>query len=181
MKTWNSPIIWVFLMSLFLSSCIKDTDFTQTEDIEVAPVIELDFLFFDLTSQNFTDLGVANLTVSDTTNFEFLNSDFTSDNLERVEFFFKFSNSIPVDFITEFKFLNQDNVSQYEFSIPVDAGNGTTETITQYIENIDNQGIIDLTNAEKVVITFTASSSLENVAGTLNLQSKTTYYLKIIQ
>jgi len=174
------PFLLVLIM-LFFVSCIKDTDFSQTEDIEVTPIIELDFLLFDLASQNFTDLGVNNLVVSDTTNFDFLNGDFTIDNLIRAEFYFKFTNSIPLDFTTEFKFLDEDNDLQYTILIPVSNGNLITPTVTEHIENIVEEDILDLTRAEKVVLVFTASNSLENLDGLLNLQSKTTYYIKIIQ
>lgn len=169
-----------FVMLLF-SACIKDTDFDQTDDILVTPVLELDFLFYNLNSESFTDHGVNNLIVSDTTNFDFLNDEFVVDNLIRAEFFFKYTNSFPVDFITEYRFLDENNELHYEVIIPVAAGTVAAPLITEHIENIEGDDIIALTNAEKVVVNIMASTPVDNLEGNLKLQSKTTYYLIIEQ
>ena len=76
MKKKIYPIFLLIAVVLFFSACIKDTDFDQTEEIEISPTIELDFLFFNLHSQSFTENGISNLVISDTTNFDFLNDDF---------------------------------------------------------------------------------------------------------
>ncbi len=170
----------IFVM-LFFSACIKDTDFNQTDDILVTPIVELDFLFYNLNSESFTDFGVNNLILSDTTNFNFLNDDFVVDNLIRAEFFFKYTNSLPVDFITEYKFLDENNNPHYEVIIPVGAGTVATALIVEHIENIEGDDIIALTNAEKVVVNIMASAPVDNLEGNLKLQSKTTYYLIIEQ
>ncbi len=169
-----------FVMLLF-TSCVKDTDFDQTDDIVLTPIVELDFLFFNLDSENFTDLGVNNLIVSDTTNFDFLNDEFTADNLIKAEYFFKYTNSLPVGFTTEYKFLSESNELQYEVIIPVGAGSITSPLIAEHTQTIEGDNIVALTNAGKVVVNVIASSPIDNLEGSLILQSKTTYYLRIEQ
>jgi len=176
------PLLLLFTaVILFFSACIKDTDFNQTDDIEVTPIIELDFLFSNITSQIFTDIGVNNLVLSDTTDFDFLNDQFTVDNLERAEFYFKNTNSMPVSFEMKFQFLDENNEEHYLISIPIASGELNNPVISEQIENIETDGIVSLTMADKVVLSIEASSSVDNIEGTLKLQSKTTYYLKIIQ
>lgn len=168
-------------VSFFLTACIKDTDFNQTEEILITPEIELDFLFFELNSENFTNIAVNNLIVSDTTNFDFLNEEFVVENLIRAEFYFKYTNSFPVDFITEYQFLDENNDIHYDIIVPVNFGSIDDPLITEHVENIEGEGIVALTHAEKVVVTITASSPVDSIEGILKLQSKTTYFLRIEQ
>jgi hypothetical protein len=50
--------------------------------------------------------------------------------------------------------------------------------ITEYIENVEGDDILRLTQANKVVVSVTIASSEENLEGILNLKSKTTYFLE---
>ncbi len=183
MKKKLNLLFLVALVFLPFIACVKDTDLDQTDDIVVSPVIELDFLFFTIDSESFenSNIGIGNLTVTDTTEFSFLNDDFSSDNLIRAEFYFKYTNGLPLNFITEYQFLDEDNELHYEIIIPVNAGSVDSPLITEHIENIEGDRIIDLKNSEKVVVNIIAPSSVDNLEGTLNLQSKTTYYLSIEQ
>ena len=181
MKIILNLLLLIGFAMLFFTSCVKDTDFDQTDDILVTPIIELDFLFFNLEPESFSDIGVNNLIVSDTTNFDFLNDEFIVDNLIKAEFFFKNTNSFPVDFISEYKFLDDNNELQYEMTFPVGAGSVTAPLITEHIENVEGDNLLALTNAGKVVVNIIATTPVDNLEGTLLLQSKTTYYLRIEQ
>ncbi len=174
-------LLTIGIAMLFFTACVKDTDFEQTDDILVTPVIELDFLFYELNSESFSEIGANNIIVSDTTNFDFLNDEFIVDNLLRAEFYFKYTNSFPVDFVSEYKFLNENNELQYEITFPVGAGATSAPLITEHIENVEGETILELTSAEKVVVNVIASTAVDDLEGLLNLQSKTTYYLRIEQ
>lgn len=171
----------IVILSYFFTACIKDTDFNQTDDIIVSPVFELDFLFFDVSSENFINNGTNNFIVTDTTDFNFLNDQFVVDNLEKAEFFFKNTNSFPVEFTTQFQFLDENNELHYEVSIPINSGGINNPVITEFTQLIVEEDLVNLTMANKVVINIIASSTVENIEGELKLQSKTTYYLKIVQ
>lgn len=166
---------------LLFTACIKDTDFNQTDDILVTPILELDFLFFNLNSENFSDIGANNLVVTDTTYFDFLNDEFAVDNLIKADFYFKNTNSFPIQFTTQYQFLDENNEIHYEIIIPVDAGTVINPVITEHAEVIEGENIVNLTMAEKVVVNILASSPVDNLDGSLNVQSKTTYYLRIEQ
>lgn len=180
----NKPfylLLWSTLFLVCFTSCVKDTDFDQADNIVITPVLELDFIYFTLDENDYFDpvIGQQRLIVSDTTGFDFLNETFIQEDLKRAEFLFKFENSVNLDFTTEFRFLNDNNILKYELVIAIPAGSTTAPLLLEHIENIENQGIIDLTRASKVVFNVIIPSSIENIEGTLNLQSKTTYFLEI--
>ena len=181
MKLKPILLLAIGIALLFFSACVKDTDFDQTDDILVSPVVELDFLFYNLDSESFSEIGVNNVIVSDTTNFDFLNDEFIVDNLIRAEFLFKYTNSFPIDFVTEYKFLDDNNELQYEIIIPIGEGSVAAPLISEHTENIEGESMLELTQAGKVVVNVIASSHVDDLKGTLKLQSKTTYYLRIEQ
>jgi hypothetical protein len=172
--------LFTAVISLFMA-CVKDTDFNQTDDILITPTVALDFLFFNLNSESFSNIGAANLVVTDTTFFELLNEDFTVDNLIKADFYFKNTNSFPIQLITQYQFLDENNELHYEIIIPINSGSLSNPVITEHVEIIEEGSIVNLTLADKVVVNVIASSPLDNIAGFLNLQSNTTYYLRLEQ
>ena len=179
-KKFHLFFLFTALISLFMA-CVKDTDFNQTDDILITPTVALDFLFFNLSSESFTNIAMNNLVVSDTTFFKFLNEDFTVDNLIKADFYFKNTNSFPIQLITQYQFLDENNELHYEIIIPVNSGSLSNPVITEHIEIIEEGTIVNLTMADKVVVNVKAPSPLDNLDGILNLQSKTNYYLRIEQ
>lgn len=174
-------LLYLGISLLLFTACIEDTDFDQTDDIVVSPIVELDFLLYTIESDNFTILGEQNLIVSDTTNFLFLNDEFTIDNLIKAEFLFKHTNSFSEEFTTQYLFLSETNEPQYEITIPVASGSLNAPLVTEHVEVIEGESMTLLTNSDKVVVQIVASSPLDNIEGSLNLQSKTTYYLRVEQ
>ena len=174
-------LLSIGIAMLFFTACVKDTDFDQADDIVITPVVELDFIYFNLDNSDYFNpiTGEQRLTVSDTTNLNFLDGTFVQEDLKRAEFLYIFENSAAIEFVTEFKFLSESNELKYEFAIPIPAGSLTAPLLFEHIENIENEGIIELTQARKVVVNVTVPTSIENIEGALNLQSKTTYFLEI--
>jgi hypothetical protein len=178
-KTFTLPI-FVACACLFFTACIKDTDFDQAENIALTPVIELDLIYFNLQANRFFDTITSTqiLTVRDTTEIRFLDDSTLQESLKRAEFYFKFTNSIPRSFQVDFQFLSELNDTTYVAGTPVAEGTLTTPVITEFTENVEGEAVLLLTQAHKVVVSVTIPSSNENLEGTLNLKSKTTYFLE---
>jgi hypothetical protein len=177
----NLAIPFLGVLSLFLViSCVKDTDFDQANDVVLAPVIELDLIYFDLAAGDFYDTSTATsiLTLRDTTNLPFLDDEEISSSLKRAEFYFKFTNSVARSFLVDFQFLSVENDTTYMTQTEVAQGIVSNPVITEFTENVEGASIQDLTMASKLVISVTIPSSKADLTGTLNLQSKTTYYLE---
>jgi len=175
-----SPSIFMVFACLLFTACIKDTDFDQAEDIALTPVIELDLIFFNLQANRFFDTinSTQILTVRDTTEIRFLDDSTLQESLKRAEFYFKFTNSIPRDFQVDFQFLSELNDTTYVTATQVAQGTFAVPVITEFTENVEGEAILLLTQASKVVVSVTIPSSNENLEGTLNLKSKTTYFLE---
>lgn len=178
-KALSLPI-FVACVCLFFTACIKDTDFDQAEDAALTPVVELDLIYFNLRASDFYDSINSNpiLTVSDTTEIKFLDDSGLQESLKRAEFYFKFTNSIPREFQVAFQFLSETNDTTYVSGTSVSEGSIAAPVITEFVENVEGDEILQLTQANKVVVSVTIPSSNENLQGNLNLKSKTTYFLE---
>lgn len=164
-----------------LVSCVKDTDFDQADNIALTPVYELDLIYFTVDAPTFQPTGAigSSFQVSDTTDIRFLDDSFVVEALQRVEVFMRFNNSIPRDFETLIEFVNVNDRVRYSFSFPVQAGSVDNAIITEHIQIIESAADIEeLTKASRVVVTVTVPESPEGLEGSLNLQSKSTYFLE---
>ena len=181
MKTNSAyTFLGIFLLFVFFSACVKDTDFDKANDIVLSPIVDLDLIYFDLPAITFFDTisSIPILTISDTTDLPFLNDQDIVDKLKRVEFSFRATNSIQREFQVEFQFLTDENEISYSSQIPIDQGTVANPEVTEYIENVEVQDLEALTMAGKVAVLVTIASSNENLDGTIKLESKATYYLE---
>lgn len=173
----------IFLLALLCLSvsCVKDTDFDQADQISVTPEYELDLVYFTIDTSQFEpagDLGEA-FKVTDTTDIRFLDDSFIQESLVRAEVFFRFTNSIPRDFTTQIEFLSGNDVVRYAFEIPVAGGSVSAPVITEHLQIVETADEMrDLTQSSKVVVSVFVPGSPQDLEGTLNLQSKSTYFLE---
>ncbi|MCT8338665.1 hypothetical protein MG296_01235 [Flavobacteriaceae bacterium TK19130] len=182
MKFLAIPHIAAVAVLLMCTSCVKDTDFDQAEDITLTPVVELDLIYFDLTADDFIDpeTELPTLTLRDTTELRFLDDSFSRESIRRADFYFEFMNSIPREFEVDFTFLRgTNNESTYQTATTVIAGSPQSPQQTIFEETVEGETIDDLTRASKVVVSVTIPSADASLEGSLNLQSKTTYYLEL--
>ena len=176
------PSALVFLCIL-LCGCVKDTDFDQAQDITARPVVEVNLVHFDVDGGEFYNTATDSpiLTLTDTTEIRFLDDPGIQESLLRAEFYFRFTNSIPRSFVVDFQFLTEAGDTTYVTQTPVNMGTPGAPVITEFIENVEGDGIVQLTMADRVVVSVTIPSSQADLQGNLNLQSKTTYYLEITE
>lgn len=175
-----SIVISMVLICLFFTGCIRDTDFEQSENIVLSPVVELDLIYFNVKGTDFYDTinSLPILTLRDTTLIKFLNDSTLGESLKRVEFYFLFSNSIPRSFSVDFQFLGETNDTAYVAQTTVTQGSPDKPALTEFVENVEGADILRLTQANKVVVSVTIPSSQSNLEGILNLKSKTTYFVE---
>jgi hypothetical protein len=181
MKTNSAySYLGIFFLIVFLSACVKDTDFDQASDIALNPIVELDLIYFDLPAIRFFDTIASSpiLTVTDTTALPFLNDEDIGRNLNRAEFYFKVTNSIERDFQVVLEFLNEQNAVKYSTQFFVGQGTLESPVVTEYIQNVEGVDKRNLTKSEKVAVSVTLPSSNKNLDGTIKLESKTTYFME---
>ncbi|MEM0518257.1 hypothetical protein [Aequorivita flava] len=180
MNRLSHNVIILLLACALFTACVKDTDFNQAEDIALTPVMELDLIYFNIEANRFYDSLTSNpvFTVRDTTEIRFLDDSNLQENLKKADFYFKFTNSIPRNFEVDFQFLSEANDTAYVAGTPVLEGAVSAPVITEYTQIVEGEDVLRLTQANKVVVSVTIDSSNENLEGSLNLKSKTTYYLE---
>lgn len=170
----------LFVLAVFLTfiSCTGDTDFSQAEDIELRPIMEVDLIYFNLQGNQFYDTETSTeiLTVRDTTNLLFLDDEFVRDT-DSISFYFAFNNTIPRTFDSNFLFYSQDDELFYTISATVEAGASGDAVETIYTETLAGDNILLLSEASKVVSEITIPSSNSDLGGVLQLRSKATFYL----
>src|SRR5690606_20754140 len=110
-KKMPKNLLLIILLAVFFTSCIKDTDINQVDDVVLDPVVELNFVYFTLQIDDFklNPLFEGSLTVVDTTEVRFLDDNFAIDNIKEAEFFFRVANSFPVGLDANFTFLSEEN------------------------------------------------------------------------
>lgn len=174
--------ITIFVLVLFSAiSCTKDVDFDQAENVQLTPEVELNLIFFNLVADDFFDqvTQTPRLVVSDTTDIEIYDGDAIQESLRRAEFEFNFTNSIPRQFDVDFEFLTLENTITYTTGTDVLQGQNGEAIESQFIEEIEGEDLANLLEARKVVVTVTIPDANAALQGSLNLQSKTTYFLEI--
>lgn len=180
MRKFSQLLIGVFFASIMLVSCIKDTTFDNADEIALTPIVESNFIYFNLNGSDFYDSqnNLPKLILRDTTEIRFLDDSGFQDALKRAEFYFKYTNSIPKQFNVTYRFLSKTSDTTYTFENTVAPGSLETAVITERTKSIVGEELINFTTANRVVVIVTIPSSDENISGILNLQSKGTFYLE---
>lgn len=171
----------LFLVCLLFTSCVKDVDFEEAEEITITPIIEANLVFFDIEATRFYDVetDMPILSVSDVTELPFLDDTGTQENLLEAEFTFLFANSIEREFVVDFEFLDDDGVIQYNTQTTVNQGFSGDVRETEFIHSVVVPETLNLTMANRLRIVVTIPSSDATLQGNLVMQSKATFYFEI--
>lgn len=184
MKNKNAYVFVVLSLLLgFLSACVKDVDFGQLEEIELTPVVELDFVYSKLTPADYIDpdtqIPLPDLTISDVLNYDLLGSEDVVDNVERVELTLVFENSIDRSFTMNLQLLDDAEAVQYTFPpIMVASGMPGDPVTTTSVLVLNMEDLTNLVNATKLLTQISIESSDASLQGTLELKSKATYFIR---
>lgn len=172
--------VYILLLLIFAQSCVEDTDFDQVDDVVFTPEIELNLIYFDLNAAEFFDTttNTPRLTVSDTTDLEFLDSSTITGSIQKIDFLFDFDNAIPRTFDVDFQFLENDNTLSYSTGTIVQAGSLAAPVETLFTEEVEGEDLNAIERASKIVINVTVPEADETLEGNLTLQSKATYFIE---
>ncbi len=179
--------------SLFFSSgiclllqfvgCVKDIDFDQINDVELAPVFDVNFVYAkfdtDVFHQNST-VFVPEVVVKDTMSYDLLGIDFAVKHLEKVELTFEFENTIERDFEFDFGFLNSEGERVGPtYTMIAKQGNGRSTVPVTTIKQITmSGGVIDEVEfATKLVSSLRIHNVTGSLQGVFQLRSKGSYYI----
>lgn len=166
-----------FLLILLFSSCVRDVDLDQYEEIVLPPQAALDLIFFNLSSEDFTGAQNDRLRATDVTRLDFLDDDYIQNNLLRADFNFRFTNSFQREFVAVIRLLSEGNVVQHEILIPIPAGTADAPAKVDYTDIINEDQINRVRRSIKVSVEITTHSG-PFVDGELKLESRGFYYFE---
>lgn len=153
-----------------LSSCVKDVDVDQIDEIVIPPEIAVDLVYFTLSPSHFA--SSATQVVSDTTRLDFLDDNYIKKSLMRAEFSFKYTNSFPQAFTSTISFLSENDAVRHSFVIQIPAGSSAAPVVVDVVEIIENSNIGVIRKSIKLNIKVEMHPNSNIVSGELQLKSK---------
>lgn len=166
---------------LLFSSCVKDVDFDQVDQIEIKSTYIASLTYFDLFANDFLDENLNELSQIE----DFVMPELKADNAENVvklEFNFEFSNSFSRDFYATVYFFDSEGNVVYQLDPSIEIGRNTEGVRTvitvlppdiETIYTASSAGFfLNLVSDENQTLT-------PDSPGILNLKSSLTIYLNV--
>lgn len=168
------PQVLFFFILTSLSSCVKDIDLDQAEDISLRPKLLVDLLFFELNDEDFQnpDPNQQKVILRDTVRLEFLDDGYIQKDLMEVELNFKHTNSFPQDFVNTISFLSENNRQQHVIKLNVEAGKDNNPRETEKTELLKAEQLSGIKNSIKMVMEVEFLPNDEPLSGELKFESK---------
>lgn len=166
--------IFLTLSSLLLTSCFKDVDFGQAQDIQLAPDLEVDLLYYKIDKTDFLDseTNVFNPVIRDTVRLEFLDDDYIQDGLRYAEFRFKHENKFPYLIKSSIRFLSENNSNQFSVNYDIPPGSLDSVAIVDTIHVVDGNNIEKVRSSLKMLVELEIMGGGKDMEGELDFSSK---------
>lgn len=169
------------LIAVTTFSCVEDVDFSQTEDLVLTPVFEADFVYSRIQTSDVLDIDtdIVIPVVRDTIDFDVFSTDFAIDNLERMELFMRFDNTMRRDVQFTFHFTGDDYVPLHSFDVIArKETDDISPVITETTEIFDKPLLNNLINSSHVITEVRVIDTTGSLEGEIGLQSKATYFVR---
>lgn len=162
------------LISLLFSSCFKDVDFGQAQDIVMPPDVDMDLLVYQLNENDFIDSGTGEFTpvIRDTVRLEFLNDDYIQDGLMSVEFRFRHENTFPVPIKSQIKFLSESGSNQFSVDYVIPAGKTDSIAVVDTIRVMQGSEIGKVKRSIQMALELEMEGGNKDIKGGLDFLSK---------
>lgn len=185
-QSFFKKILAIIILLGVCFSCIKDTDFEQSDTLVITPIMEVNLVKAQETPDSFLDASGSEVPfISDLVVLEVFTSDFIVENLIKAELVFEITNSINKAFQIKMDFYDTADTLQHSFSIDIDNSPTNSPLITEYVEVFENMSLLALKSTSKLDITISLASSptgsvlTPDSEGSIRLTSKGVFYLKI--
>lgn len=174
--------ITAILCCLFLTSCIKDVDFSQAEDIILTPDLEVDLIKYQLNQNDFLDSETNAYTpqIRDTVRLEFLNDTYIQESLRYAEFRFRHENRFPYRISSDIQFLSNNNRRQFNVSYEIPAGSMENPSIIDTIIVIERENIGSVRRSIQMATELEILDGGKDINGELDFLSKALYKFEFL-
>lgn len=170
----SSNIFLLLILFLGLTSCVKDVDLDQAGDIRLKPDLQVDLLIFDVEDSDFIDpnSGLSRTVIKDTVRLEFLDDSYIQNDLSKVEFRFRYTNTFSNSFSSRILFLSESNAVQHRVDFIIAGGDKANPVITEKLDFTGEQDIGRIRRTIKMVVEIEVLTGGQPVNGNLQFQSK---------
>lgn len=171
-----------FTLAVMATSCAKDVDFNQVNDLVLTPVFESDLVYINEPANRFLVNGNEIIRLQDSTNVDFFKDEFVVDHVIKAEFLFETTNTINRGFQVQVDMYDDFDQLQHSFSFSSNPSPDNNDVVTDHLEVFEGNTLNALKNTSKLVFTLTIQPGEpinENTLGRIVLKSKGTFYLSI--
>lgn len=159
---------------LLLTSCFKDVDFEQAQDIQLTPDLEADLLFYKLNEIDFFDSETNAFTpiIRDTVRLEFLDDDYIQDGLMYAEFRFKHENKFPYLIKSSIRFLSENDRTQFSVNYDIPPGSIDSIAVVDTLHVMETNEIGKVRRSIKMLVELELIDDGKDIEGELEFSSK---------
>lgn len=164
----------VISSSLMLSSCFKDVDLEQAQDIKLTPDLETEIIFYQLNENDFQDseTNAFSPVIRDTVRLEFLDDDYIQDGLMFAEFRFRHENRFPNIIKSKIRFLDNSGREQFNVNYDIPAGSADSTAIVDTLHTMAGSDIIKVRRSIQMVVELEMLGGGKDIKGELDFSSK---------
>ena len=179
--------ILLLIVSVMISfSCVKDTDFDQTDSLVLTPIVEVNLVEIQEPADTFLDdFGVEVLNISDLIVFDVFSSDFVDENLLKAELVYEVTNTLNKAFEFKMEFYDLSKTLQHTISFNIENSPTNKPLVSEHTEVFDTSSLEALKQSSTLDITITLMSSPTGSVlttaskGMIALKSKGVFYLQL--
>ncbi len=158
---------------ILFTSCVKDIDLEQANEIVIPPTAALDLVYFTLDIENFTPANTTGPKMAeDVVRLEFIDDDYIQDGLVRADLNFRFTNTFTSPILTDIIFLSENNLEQYRISFLIPGGNPEAPGVVDYTEIIQGADLEAFKRSIRMRLELEMLSGVDADDGQLQLKSK---------
>lgn len=146
--------LYLIVLSIFLSSCIDNLDFSQVEDYDATRVYDFALFYFSTDQSRFKDINHNDIyiPITDETNFTiFTDHTYIRDNVSKIELDFEVTNQFNNDFKVELYFLNSRGNIIYKTEEKIVEKNTNKLLLEEDISIQTTPNIINTTKIKSVI------------------------------
>ncbi len=168
-------------MLILLSSCTKDVDFGQANDLEITPTLEASIIYFNAPATKFYNNGEISVT-QDFVLLDIFNNKFTVDYLTKADFTFETVNTINRTFRLDINFIDINDNLQYAITLIAPQSTNNQALANEQIVVFEGADLQALKRTAKLVFTITLQSGEtidDTTWGDITLKSKGLFYFTI--
>lgn len=162
------------ILCLLFSSCFKDVDFGQAEDITLEPDLEVDLLYYQLDETDFQDSQTNEYTpiIRDTVRLEFLDDDYIQDGLTYAAFRFKHQNYFSQDIRSNIRFLGANGRNQFNITYIIPAASEGSPSVIDTTHVMEGGDISKVKRSIQMLVELEMLEGGKDRDGSLEFQSK---------